>query len=165
MNVCVKQERRKSLAMRVIPRGVQVFIPHDLDAADPQVKTFIQHGLAQLSPPDPNPAKDRLDREALLALVAEWAQRIGVEVKRVQVRRMRQKWGSVSTAGNLTLAEDLLELPQRLAEYVVVHELLHLQVPHHNALYRLLLLRYLPDWRQRERDLGSWGPRQVPSSP
>jgi len=67
---------------------------------------------------------------------------------------MRNKWGSVSTAGNLTLAGDLLNLPRRLAEYVVCHELLHLRVPGHNRLYRLLLGHYIPDWRERERELG-----------
>jgi hypothetical protein len=69
---------------------------------------------------------------------------------------MRQKWGSLSTAGILTLANDLLSLPRPLVEYVICHELLHLQVPHHNRLYYLLLDLYLPDWRQRKQELGRW---------
>ena len=40
--------------------------------------------------------------------------------------------------------------------YRICHELLHLQVPHHNRLYRLVLSRYIPDWRERERELGMW---------
>jgi predicted metal-dependent hydrolase len=81
---------------------------------------------------------------------------LGARVEQVQLRRMRSKWGSVSTRGTLTLADDLLHLPSRLVAYVFCHELLHRQVPKHNATYRLLLTRYLPDWREREGDLGQW---------
>jgi predicted metal-dependent hydrolase len=42
---------------------------------------------------------------------------------------MRSKWGSISTAGILTLSGDLLYLPLELVKFVVVHELLHLKYP------------------------------------
>jgi predicted metal-dependent hydrolase len=38
----------------------------------------------------------------------------------------------------------------------VVHELLHLRGPRHDGMYELLLGRYLPDWRERERALMGW---------
>jgi len=155
-DVQIRPQARKSLAMKVTPGGVQVLIPQELPADSPRVQDFIRHGLSQLAPPAPVPATARLDKGALLALVGEWAERLGVRVKRVQVRAMRHKWGSVSTAGNLTLARDLVRLPWRLAEYVVCHELLHLRVPTHNRLYRLLLSRHIPDWREREEELGRW---------
>jgi predicted metal-dependent hydrolase len=91
-----------------------------------------------------------------LALVEDWAGRLGVQVKRVQLRAMRNKWGSISTAGTLTLTRDLLDMPHRLVEYVICHELLHLRVPTHNRDYRLLLSCYIPDWREREQELGNW---------
>jgi len=158
MDVRIKHEQRGSLAMRVTPGGVEVRIPRDLEADSAQVQDFVRAGLARLAAPEPVPAAERLDRPALLGLVERWAERIGVadRVQRVQVRRMRHKWASISTAGNLTLARDLLELPRSLAEYVVVHELLHLRVPHHNGLFRLLLRAHLPDWRARERELARW---------
>jgi predicted metal-dependent hydrolase len=40
----------------------------------------------------------------------------------------------------------------------VVHELLHLCGPRHDGMYELLLGRYLPDWRERERQLLGWVP-------
>ena len=70
---------------------------------------------------------------------------------------MRNKWGLVSTRGTLPLSSDLMQLPPKLAKYVVVHELLHLQIPDYNDAYRLLLARYIPDWREREQVLGRWG--------
>lgn len=112
--------------------------------------------LGQLTHPEPVGAGERLSRADVLALVETWAGRLGVQVRRVQVRAMRNKWGSISTAGTLTLAGDLLDMPRHLVEYVVCHELLHLKVPRHNRVYRLLLSQHIPDWREREQALGRW---------
>lgn len=154
--VRIKRQDRRSLAMKVTPAGVLVLIPRHLAADSPQVQAFVRAGLDRLQPPDPVPAAERLDQDGLRALVDAWAGRLGVAVGRVQFRKMRAKWGSMSTRGTLTLASDLARLPRRLAEYVVCHELLHLQVPNHNGAYRLLLRRHMPDWQERERELGRW---------
>jgi hypothetical protein len=122
----VKRQRRNSMAMKITPAGVLVLIPDHLQPDSPQVQAFIRAGLDRLEPPPPVPPSQRLDRDALLALVAAWAERLGVHVQRVQLRPMRAKWGSMSTRGTLTLAADLVHLPRRLAEYVACHELLHL---------------------------------------
>lgn len=156
MNIQIKQQPRQSLAMRVAPGGVQVLIPEGLSADSAEVQAFIQEGLSKLAPPEPVRAEERLSREAILALVEIWANRLGVEVRRVQLRAMRTKWGSISRAGTLTLARDLLAMPRRLVEYVVCHELLHLRIPTHNKVYHLLLRWHIPDWREREGELGRW---------
>jgi hypothetical protein len=155
-NIQIRQQPRKSLAMKVTPGGVQVLIPQSLAVDSPEVQTFIEGGLRQLALPEPVPSTERLNKEDVLALVEDWARRLGVEVKRVQLRAMRNKWGSISTAGTLTLARDLLGTPRRLVEYVICHELLHLKVPTHNRVFHLLLSRHIPDWRAREQELGRW---------
>jgi predicted metal-dependent hydrolase len=154
--VKILPQKRKSLALKVTPAGIQVLIPQHLEPASPEVETFVAESLADLAPSAPVPPAERLDRQQLVALVDQWAGRLGVDMGRVQIQPMSAKWGSISTAGNLTLARDVLRLPRPLVDYIICHELLHLQVPHHNRLYRLLLSRYIPDWRQRERELGRW---------
>jgi predicted metal-dependent hydrolase len=152
----VVQQARKSLAMKVTPGGIEVLIPAYVDPESAEVRAFVAEGLAKLAVPGPVPEEERIDVEGLRALVEAWAARLGVTVSRLQVREMRTKWGSMSTQGTLTLAADLVRLPRRLAEYVVVHELLHLCAPRHDGMYKLLLGRYLPDWRERERALMGW---------
>lgn len=66
---------------------------------------------------------------------------------------MRNKWGSISTAGTLTLAAELLKLPDDVVEYVIVHELLHLKFPDHRKGRRVAIGMYIPDWQERERRL------------
>jgi predicted metal-dependent hydrolase len=93
------------------------------------------------------------DAEDLRWAVRQWAARMSVRVRRIQVRAMGRKWASMSTAGNLTLNSELLELPQPLGEYVIVHELAHLLAPNHGKVFKSFMYAYLPDWEERERRL------------
>jgi predicted metal-dependent hydrolase len=88
-NVQIRQQPRKSLAMKVTPGGVQVLIPQGLQTDSLEVQAFIEEGLAKLTHPEPVPPAERLSREDMLELVETWAERLGVEVKRVQLRAMR----------------------------------------------------------------------------
>jgi predicted metal-dependent hydrolase len=152
----VRQQKRRSLAMKLTPGGVQVLIPHDLDPASPELQQFIAEGLSKLATPAPVPERERLSKQQILDLVAQWAQRLDVTVMRVQLRSMRTKWGSISTAGTLTLADDILAWPADLIEYIVVHELLHLKFPDHRQGWQASMGMVLPDWRERERRLQAY---------
>jgi predicted metal-dependent hydrolase len=156
-----RHQQRQSLAMKVTPDGVMVLLPHGLDADSSQVQTFVQAGLKKLPEPQPVPPEERLTRAEVRALVADWSKRIGVTVRRVQVRAMRRKWASCSSRGTLTLSAALLRLPHDLVEYVVCHELVHMRVPEHGKGWQALMGAYLPDWRERERRLAGWVLRGV----
>ena len=67
-------------------------------------------------------------------LARHWATRIGVKITQIHLRAMCLKWASMSTTGRLTLNTDLLAIPRSLAEYVVVHELVHLLAPNHGKV-------------------------------
>ncbi len=93
------------------------------------------------------------DADELRWAARHWATRIGVKVPRIQLRPMRSKWASISTAGRLTLNTDLLDVPRALGEFVIVHELVHLLAPNHGRVFKSFLHAYLPDWEARERAL------------
>lgn len=155
-DIKIKPQNRQSLALKITPHGVEVLIPASVDPHSDQVQAFIQAGLSKLPRPQPVMPGDCLSKADILRLTEVWAGRLGVQVGRIRFQPMRQKWGSISTAGNLTLASDLTHLPRHLIEYVVCHELLHLKVPRHNRLYYLLLGQQIPNWQQRERELSGW---------
>jgi len=149
-------QQRRSLALQITPEGLVALLPLGLDPGSPQVQAFLQQGLDDLPHPELVPPPERLTVEDIHTVVKAWAERIGVEVGRVQVRAMRRKWASCSSRGTLTLSDDLLHLPRDLVEYVVCHELLHLRVPEHGKGWQALMGAYLPDWRERERRLAGW---------
>lgn len=95
------------------------------------------------------------NRTDIKASVKQWADRIGVKVQEIHLRHMRRKWASISTKGRLTLNTDLLNLPETLTEFVIVHELVHLLVPNHGKLFKGYMSAYLPDWQERQKSLKS----------
>lgn len=78
---------------------------------------------------------------------------MGYTQPRLLIRRMKTRWGSLSTAGNLTLNADLIRAPRECIEYVITHELCHLHYRDHNAAFYQLLETLLPDWQQRKHKL------------
>jgi predicted metal-dependent hydrolase len=89
-----------------------------------------------------------LDKFAFKKAVRAWSDRIGVRAKELHVRTMIRKWASCSSAGRVTFNSDLLQEAAEFREYVIVHELLHLQVPNHGKLFKSLLSAFLPEWEK-----------------
>lgn len=77
-----------------------------------------------------------------------WAERIGVEPAAVRFAPLRRKWASCSRGGVLTFSSDLLTECRKFGEAVIVHELLHMKVPNHGAVFRALLHAHLPGAEQ-----------------
>lgn len=153
-DVAIRRQARQSLALRATPEGLVALIPRELNPTSETVRRFIERGIARLPAPEPPP--EPMTPAELDDLIAAWAERLDVEVGRVQLRQMRTKWASCSSQGTLTLHRDLLHLPRDLVDYVLCHELLHRKVPDHNQSWQLLMGIHLPDWRERERRLAAW---------
>jgi len=157
-NVRIKQQNRKSLAMRVLLSGeIVVFIPNWIKPNSREVKKFIKTGLEKLSPQIPaNQPQQYHDADSIRAMVDVWSEQVGVYPKRVQMRTMYRKWGSCSTKGSITLNTALYWLPDHLVEYIVVHELVHMLVFDHSPAFWSKLAQYLPDYAERERELDTF---------
>ena len=69
-------------------------------------------------------------------------------------RYMKSRWGSCSTSGRISLNTHLVKLPAALIEYVVLHELCHMQHMNHSPPFYELLGAHLPAWKDRRRELG-----------
>jgi predicted metal-dependent hydrolase len=71
----------------------------------------------------------------------------------LRVRTMKSRWGSLSSRGYINLNAELIKTPLRTIEYVVVHELCHLEHMNHGPGFRRLLSERLPDWQRRKSEL------------
>jgi len=84
------------------------------------------------------------------ARVHDWAARIGVQPIEIRLRPMQRKWASCSSRGRLTFDTALLRRDGAFGDYVIVHELLHLQVPNHGKLFKSMLSALVPGWEKFE---------------
>ena len=87
-------------------------------------------------------------KEAVPPLLARWQQLLGVSVQRFFVQRMKTRWGSCNPkTGTIRLNTDLAKKPRGCLEYLVVHEMIHLIEPTHNARFVALMDGAMPQWR------------------
>lgn len=97
---------------------------------------------------------------ALPGIVERMEARIGVHAARWSVRVMKTRWGSCTPkTGAIRINARLAAYPLECLEFVVVHELVHLLEPSHNARFRTLLDEFCPGNRHPAKLL-----REAPDS-
>jgi predicted metal-dependent hydrolase len=104
---------------------------------------------------------DFLKREAkrdLEAAVARYAERLGVEVRRISIRDQVSRWGSCSTSGALSFSWRLVLAPRFVLDYLAAHEVAHLLEMNHSARFWRLLGRICPDMERAKSWLDARGP-------
>jgi predicted metal-dependent hydrolase len=93
-------------------------------------------------------------REMVDLRIAKWEATLGVQVNRVIVRRMKTKWGSCNPrSGNIHLNTELAKKPRECLDYILVHEMVHLLEPSHNATFISLMDKFMPQWRHFRDEL------------
>lgn len=84
----------------------------------------------------------------VLPLIEEWENIWGVKISGYTFRRQKTRWGSCNRRSRrISLNIELAKYPQRCIEYIVAHELLHINIPGHGADFKEALTARLPDWR------------------
>ncbi len=75
------------------------------------------------------------------------------ELPFLSLRRMTRRWGSCSPRGRILMNTHAVKLPQRLVDYILMHELCHVRVPNHGRRFWALLTECMPDWKKRKEEL------------
>jgi predicted metal-dependent hydrolase len=81
----------------------------------------------------------RLDKtEAKIMLVNRLnllAEEYGFHYNTVSIRNQKTRWGSCSTRNNINLNIKLAVLPDKLIDYVILHELMHTRIKNHSKAF------------------------------
>ncbi|MBL9028861.1 MAG: M48 family metallopeptidase [Caedimonas sp.] len=69
------------------------------------------------------------------------------------IRQLNNRWGSMTGAKRLVLNTRLIHASVACIDYVIIHELCHMQYPNHSPKFWKLLTAMLPDWHKRKNQL------------
>jgi predicted metal-dependent hydrolase len=115
--------------------------------------------------PGPDAIRSALERWYRGQARSEVARRLDAAVARVgrsysglQIRGQRTRWASCSAKGAMSFNWRLLLAPPEILDYVVEHEVAHLDVHDHSSRFWDLLAERSPDCREHERWLRLNGP-------
>jgi len=92
----------------------------------------------------------RLARIELPARTWELAARTRMNVTRVSVRNQRSRWGSCTASGSVSLNWRLIQAPESVRDYIILHELMHLREMNHSARFWACVEEVFPAWREAE---------------
>lgn len=77
----------------------------------------------------------------------------GFSFKRITIRNQKTRWGSCSKNGNINFNYKIALLPEKMADYIIVHELCHLSEFNHSKNFWSLVAKTIPDHCEIRNDL------------
>ncbi len=90
-------------------------------------------------------------KETLPEKTKQWAEKIGVTFNNVVVKDQQTVWGSCSSKKNLNFSYRLIKMPLAVQDYLIIHELCHLNHMNHSPEYWALVAQYCPDYKLHRR--------------
>jgi predicted metal-dependent hydrolase len=145
------------------PAGTVPYLGADLTLVPQAGRTRVHRrgDLLLVPAADPLPAIERWYRSQARKEVARRLDaavaRAGTRYTGLTIRSQRTRWASCSTKGAMSFNWRLLLAPPEILDYVVEHEVCHLEVMDHSPRFWGLLESRMPDWRPRARWLKRYG--------
>jgi predicted metal-dependent hydrolase len=126
--------------VRVARRGDVLLVPSGEERLPALERWYRRAARAEIAP--------RLDRACAVA---------GTSYSRLTIRGQRTRWASCSRTGAMSFNWRLLLAPEAVLDYVVWHEVCHLEVMDHSSRFWRLLASRNPDYREQLRWLKANG--------
>ena len=98
----------------------------------------------------------RILKETAPGIVEKWEGILGVEIKKIYVRKMKTHWGSCNYIRHtMRLNTELVKRDPKDLEYVIVHEMIHIIEHNHDKKFYCLMDKYLPGWKAIRKRMNS----------
>ncbi len=79
-----------------------------------------------------------------------FAKIMGIKYGRITITSAQKRFGSCSSAGNISYSYRLMLYPEPAREYVIVHELAHIKEMNHSKRFYDIIASVLPDYKKRK---------------
>jgi len=130
------KELQSKVKINIIKGSIMFYYPADADFQASFIQNAIRKAISETF---------RLEASAFLPVrTVELADKFGFSCGRVTVREAKTRWGSCSGENNISLNIYLMQLPDELIDYVILHELCHTKVKNHSSKFWDLLRKVAP---------------------
>jgi predicted metal-dependent hydrolase len=142
-------------------KRIKIVFTHEFIAFMPDTLLAINHSdaikIALL-----NWMKKQLQRE-VVHWVKQHAPKHQLVPRTINIRNQKSRWGSCGIHNDIQINALLIMAPPNVLEYVVVHELCHIQIRNHSPQFWALVADHLPDYKTPHRWLKQHGNRLMQS--
>ena len=92
-------------------------------------------------------------QEKIIPLTKKWAKIMGVAPEHISFRYSKNRWGSCNSTNRISFNYHLVKLSSSLVEYVVVHELAHVEHKNHSKNFWKFVHQHLTDYKVKEEKI------------
>ncbi len=143
------------ISSQTLGRTILVEFPPQLVADDSKVQASARKA-----------AHRALRKEAEISLplrTRALAETHNFKVRSISVRQLKRRWGSCDSKGNITFNFFLMQMPDKLIDYVILHELTHTKQMHHQKAFWETLASVLPEYKDLRKQLKDYKPAVMPA--
>ncbi len=77
----------------------------------------------------------------------------GFKINKINIKNQKTRWGSCSKKGNLNFNYKIVLISERLADYIILHELCHLKEFNHKQKFWNLVGQTMPEYLTIKKEL------------
>lgn len=96
-------------------------------------------------------------KEKIIPRIKRFADQLGVQYKKINIREMKHRWGSCTPNDNINFNWRLIKSPTFVIDYVIIHELAHLIVPDHSPEFWHMVSIQQPNYKKAKEWLKQTG--------
>lgn len=146
--VVTKPTRVSNLQVRLIVERKKDWILEKIEEMSKRPKKILAHYSARDFRQNKERAYNLVDNK-----IAQFNKFYKFEIERVTIRNQSTRWGSCSKKKNLNFNYKIVFLPEALQDYLIVHELCHLQEMNHGKRFWELVGQQIPGYKIRRKSL------------
>ena len=94
-------------------------------------------------------------KKFIIKRVEQLSGKTGFAYNKISIRGQKTRWGSCSARGTLSFNYRLIQFRKEVIDYVIIHELCHLEEMNHSKRFWKLVERFCPDYKYLKRELRS----------
>ncbi len=139
---------------KLVSNTLNVYVAGDFNANNKSQQAFIEKKVLSAM---------KLEAEAvLLPRLNDLAKVTGHDFNQAYVKNLKSRWGSCDREKNIILNIYMLQLPQELQDYVILHELTHTKHLNHSGAFWTHLENLAPEAKRLRKELKVHQPRIEP---
>ena len=76
-------------------------------------------------------------------LTLELAKKVGVSPAKINIKALKNRWGSATPTSEINLNYSLMKSPRNVIQYVILHELCHFKIKDHSSRFWNLIGKHM----------------------
>ena len=151
----IKSKRRKTSEIQIDQQGVVFRVPaqksnEQIKRTIEQKKQWIYKKQLEFATRPAIVATRKYSQSFIVRRVKHYSEILQVRPARISFKKLRGRWGSMTSKNMLNLSEDLTKAPKSVIDYVVLHELCHNKIREHSFKFWELVGKYMPEYEKQK---------------